>query len=60
MSNDNNNEQQIKEDMQSLTESFLKWKSKEDPTVTETQKEEFKSFMTEVIEDALKNVRKNE
>jgi len=59
MSNDNKNtnEQQVRATVQSLTESFLKAKTKEDPTVTEDQKEEFRKIMGELAEHMVRQPR---
>lgn len=46
--------EQIKADMAKLTESYLKGKSKEDPSVTDAQKKEFSEFMSQVTDAVLK------
>lgn len=43
-------EQQMGADLQKLTESYLKGKVKEDPTITEAQKQEFRELMNQVAD----------
>jgi len=49
---DNEKDKQAKADIHNLTESYLKGKQKEDPTITEADKQEFRNLMDEVADHA--------
>ncbi len=55
---DSAKEKEMKTSMQSLTESYLKGKEKEDPSITEADKQAFREFMGELTDPVLRQNEK--